>query len=89
MTATDELLGLVEQRDEDDAALGSVRIIWFMLLACILWIVWMLASAGVFGGWLGSPGSPSLPRAAPVAAGGGPRPRSCPQSTTSLTAPLV
>ncbi len=52
MTATDELLGLVEQRDEDDAALGSVRIIWFMLLACIIWIVWMLASVGVFGRWL-------------------------------------
>ena len=66
MTATDELLGLVEQRDEDDAALGSVRIIWFMLLACILWIIWMLASAGVFSGWLAG-----QPWPAPCCAGGG------------------
>ncbi len=68
MTATDELLGRVEQREEEHAAESSVRIIWFLLLACIVWIVWMLASAGVFGGWL--TGHPSLPGAVPVAAGG-------------------
>ena len=31
-------------------ASSSRRIIWFMLIACFIWIVWMLASAGVLGG---------------------------------------
>ncbi len=31
-------------------ASGSRRIIWFLLIACIIWIGWMLASAGVLGG---------------------------------------
>ena len=26
---------------------SSRRVIWLMLIACIIWIVWMLASAGV------------------------------------------
>ncbi len=28
--------------------------LWLMLIACIIWIVWMLASAGGLGGWLTS-----------------------------------
>ena len=35
-------------------ASGSRRIIWFMLIACIIWIVWMLVSTGMFGGSLAS-----------------------------------
>ena len=25
-------------------------VIWLMLIACIIWIVWMLSNAGVLGG---------------------------------------
>ncbi len=29
---------------------SSRRIIWFMLIASFVWIIWMLASTGMFSG---------------------------------------
>ena len=39
-----------EPREESAWPSGSHRVLLFMLIACIIWIAWMLVSGGVFGG---------------------------------------